>query len=257
MSSGATAESVARSVMGYVRSVSTARSEVVRSAPFVAILARGNPGRHWNYAIPDDDAEPTAEEVEALARLFTDRGLSPRVELVRQAAPAVPAALEAAGFSVDEDLPLMTCTQETAVALPVPDGITLCAPATDAELLAMAAMQHRNFGEPLPAGRPDVDRQRGTLSQGGILLMALNPAGEVVGAGVAAPEHARTREIVGVAVEAAWRRRGIAGAVVAAITAEALSTGCDSVFLEAAPGAGGAYERAGFRYSASAVHYAR
>lgn len=246
----------AEAIMGYVREVASARSDIVVSPPFTVILARGNPGPHWNYAVPDDQAEPEPAQVQALVAVFRERGLTPRVELVPEAAPAAGPALEAAGFRVEEDLPLLTCDRNSLVELPCPDAVTLRVPETDSELLAMASMQHRNFGEPMPAGAADVQHHRRSLDTGGLLLTAVDGSGATVGAGVAAPERARTREIIGVAVEPELRRRGIAGAIVSALTARALATGCETVFLEAAPGASGAYRRAGFRPSSRVVHYA-
>ena len=248
---------LARAIMAYVRTVSSPGSDLVRCGPFHAVLAIGNAGPNFSYAIPDDDAEPTAEDLNALVALFEGRGRTPRVEHVSAAAPALSGLLEAGGFRHEHEFPLMSCTPKSLVHLALPPGLDLTRPGTDAELLAMAQMQHRAFGEPFPAGPADVERHRGGLVSGAILLTVLDRDRTVLGAGVAAPAHAGTREIVGVAVEEPVRRRGVAGAVVAALAGQAFDEGCDSVFLEAAPGADGAYRRAGFAVTTSVVHHRR
>ncbi|HZU76322.1 MAG TPA: GNAT family N-acetyltransferase [Dehalococcoidia bacterium] len=247
---------LALAVMAYVRSVASPRSQILREEPFTLVLSKANKTLHFNYALPDDGAAPGTAAIEALVAQFAERGVQPHVESVREAAPKLAATLETHGFRVEMALPLMVCMPDALVPLPVPDGVELRQPSTDAELMAMATLQHRVFGEPEPPGAADLQRGRWALNAGGVLLTALDGS-TVVGAGMAAPSHAGTREIVGVGVAESHRRRGIAGAIVAALAARAFATGDASVFLEAERGAGGAYERAGFATRLEVMHHVR
>jgi ribosomal protein S18 acetylase RimI-like enzyme len=253
------ASRAARAIMAYVRAVASPRSEHLRCGPFSVKISTATASPHFNYALPDDGAEPSPADISELSALFHRRGRAVRLEFVPAAAPHLGARLEAAGMRLTEELPLMVCTPDAFVALPVPQGIRLAVPRSDTEFRAMAALQHAAFGEPAPGAELDVAARRGSQQAGGLLLTAVSETlgpGGVVGAGMAAPAHAGVREIIGVAVDAGWRRQGIAGAIVAELTRQAFAEGCRQVFLEAAPGAGGAYSRAGFRTTASVAHYA-
>jgi predicted GNAT family acetyltransferase len=61
-------------------------------------------------------------------------------------------------------------------------------------------------------------------------------------------------EVVGVVVAPAYRRRGLAAAMVAALARQGLDAGLATVFLEAALGADGAYRNAGFQRTSTSVH---
>jgi ribosomal protein S18 acetylase RimI-like enzyme len=68
-----------------------------------------------------------------------------------------------------------------------------------------------------------------------------------VGGGIAAPPGAGVTEVAGIAVLPAFRRRGIAGALTAAIAARAFATGVSFAWLEASGAdAWRVYERVGF-----------
>src|SRR3984957_16166299 len=90
----------------------------------------------------------------------------------------------------------------------------------------------------------------------GVRAMVGNDAatGTVVGAAQAGAPAGGATELVGVAVAPSHRRRGIAAAMVSALTEQAFASGLTAVFLEAAPGADGAYRNAGFRRTSTSVH---
>jgi ribosomal protein S18 acetylase RimI-like enzyme len=257
LSNGSDAARFGVAVHAYVRAVAGAVSEVVRAGPFTVLLSPTMRDPSWNYAIPDDGASPASSDVDALAEVFSARGLETRVELVPVAAPQVGPSLLRAGFRLLQELPLMACEAHTLVDLQPPPGITVRAAESSAELRAMAELQHDVFGDSTPVTDAFVARRSEVRDTGGILLIAEDGDGTIVGAGMCPPEHERIREIVGVATLAGQRRRGIAGAVIAALTRAALQSGCTHVYLEAARGADGAYRRAGFRTLASVAHYAR
>ena len=76
----------------------------------------------------------------------------------------------------------------------------------------------------------------------------------MVGAAQTVAPAGGATEVVGVVVAPSRRRRGLAAAMVSSLAGECLGTGLATVFLEAAPGADGAYRNAGFRRTSTSVH---
>jgi predicted GNAT family acetyltransferase len=149
----------------------------------------------------------------------------------------------------------MTYTETMVRNLPAPDGIVVDAASDDVTLLEMARLQHDVFGDPEPADQRTVDRLRGSLAHGGRALVGRDAeTGAVVGAALSGAPAGGATEVVGVAVSPSYRRRGLAAALVSALVSRGLDTGLTTIFLEAAPGADGAYRNAGFRRTSTSVH---
>jgi hypothetical protein len=83
----------------------------------------------------------------ALVGAYERRGRIPRLEYLPTLAPDVAAALLAAGFTVEDRLPVMECEKGEVKALPVPAGIDLLAPVTDRDVLDLVTAQHEAFDE--------------------------------------------------------------------------------------------------------------
>jgi ribosomal protein S18 acetylase RimI-like enzyme len=205
----------------------------VRVGPFVC---RFNPS--WaspfaNYAIPDDHAEPTPDDVQALIATFRQQDRKPRLEYLPTCAPAVEKVLLGCGFEVEDRPPVMACQpQNLAVPEPVP-GLEFREPRGDDDLDALGAIQHHAFGEP---GEPEPGAGAGArrvYENGGILLLALYRGEPAGGGSCSAPVDGMT-EVGGVAVGARFRRRGIGAAVSAQLTARAHERGYRLVWLEPA-----------------------
>jgi ribosomal protein S18 acetylase RimI-like enzyme len=103
------------------------------------------------------------------------------------------------------------------------------------------------------------DPLRRLVEQGGVLMVARDPRyGLVVGAGMATPAHDGISEVAGIGVRTAYRKRGIAGALTAAITCEAFARGVTLAWLT--PGHDGAeriYVRAGFVRVSEQLHISK
>jgi ribosomal protein S18 acetylase RimI-like enzyme len=205
----------------------------VRVGPFVC---RFNPS--WaspfaNYAIPDDHAEPTPDDVQALIATFRQQDRKPRLEYLPACAPAVEKALLSAGFEVEDRPPVMACQpQNLAMPEPLP-GLEFREPRSDDDLDELAAIQHHAYGEP---GEPEPGAgawARRVYENGGILLLALYRGEPAGGGSCSAPVDGMT-ELGGVAVGARFRRRGIGAAVSAHLTARAHERGYRLVWLEPA-----------------------
>jgi ribosomal protein S18 acetylase RimI-like enzyme len=243
-----------RAIMAFIRE-SRRAATLPRVGSFTLLLNPATTLRYLNYAIPDDGAAPESAEMAALVAAFRAADRLPRVEFLPSVAPALEARLTSQGWTVEDRLPLMTCTTESLRDPRAPDGALIEAPVGDATLLEMATLQHDIFEDPEPADERTVTRLRDTLSRGGRALMARDTAtGRMIGAAQAGPPAGGATEVVGVVVAPSHRRRGLAAAMVSALARECFDGGLATVFLEAAPGADGAYRNAGFLQTSSSVH---
>ncbi|NUT52684.1 MAG: GNAT family N-acetyltransferase [Saccharothrix sp.] len=208
------------------------RADAERVGPFLVRFDAHSDNPFMNYAVPDEGAAPTAAEVDALVAAFRARSRTPRLEYLRPA-PAVDAALEAAGFTVDQLLPMMA-VDEVAVP-PTPAGLEVAAVTSDEDLLAVSVVQNTAFGVGAAAGEEDVARQRRLLAEGGVVVLA-RLDGEPAGAGAYTAPRDGLSQVAGIAVMPALQRRGIASAVCADLTARVFAAGL-TPFLETEPDA--------------------
>ena len=220
-------------VQHHLRTLASRVPSHVRVGPFTC---RFNPS--WssplaNYAVPDDHAEPSREDVGALIAAFRQHDRKPRLEYLPDCAPAVEKALLLAGFEIESRALLMACQpQNLAAPAPVP-GLEFREPRSDDDLDDLFAIQHRAFNEP---GTPEPGAGAGArriYENGGIVVLAMfrgEPAG---GGSCSAPVDGMT-ELVGVAVANRFRRRGIGAALSAYLTSRAHHRGYRLVWLEPA-----------------------
>jgi GNAT superfamily N-acetyltransferase len=241
---------LSRLVAGSIRSYVESRP-ADRVGPFAVLLDPHTDNVWRNYAVPDDDATPSAADVAALVRHFAQHSRVPRLEYVPAAAPRVEPALAAAGFVVEGRPPLMACGVGELAATPTVDGFSIAPVESDADLFDVASVQNIAYGEEEPAGEADVARLRRAVERGGwVVLARAAPTGEPAGAGVCSEPAEGVSELAAVGVTPAFRRRGVATAVVAALVEAAHAGGARTVWLEpAGEREAKIYERAGFRPS--------
>jgi predicted GNAT family acetyltransferase len=243
-----------RAIMAFIRESRKAH-DLPRVGAFALLFTDATRLRFLNYAIPDDGADPDDAEVEALVKAFEMAERMPRVEFLPSVAPALESRLAAQGWTVEDRLPLMTCTTRTVRDLPAPDRIVIELPSDDVTLFEMAGLQHDIFDDSEPADERSVARLRSSLSRGGRALIARDAGSRtMVGAAQSGAPAGGATEIVGVVVSPSHRRRGLAAAMVSALAGQGLEAGLATVFLEAAPGADGAYRNAGFLRTSTSVH---
>jgi GNAT superfamily N-acetyltransferase len=223
-----------------------ARSHV-RAGPFVCRFSPHLPDAFANFAIPDDDAEPTAADVQALVQVFKERGRTPRLEFLAGCAPCAEQILTGAGFTVDHRGIVMACAPRWLTAPgPVP-GLELAEPSGDADLESFALVQHHAFAEPGEPGPGAVARLARMREEGGLVVLA-RYRGRIVGGGAATASVNGVGELDGVAVTESARHRGIGSAVSARLTALAHRRGYRLVWLEpAGPAARRVYTGVGYR----------
>jgi hypothetical protein len=196
-------ESFDSDVHAYLRALAGDRAP--RVGPFVLLLDTNDAGPYRNYAVPDDGAEPTPADIDALIAAFADRERKPRLEYLATVCPRVEPALLDAGFGVEARLPVLTCVPEDATVATV-------------------------YGAP-EATEHDVARLRGTLDRGGLVALAVDTAtGIGVGGGVCAPPYRGVSELAAIGVRAAYRRRGIAAALTGLLTRACPTVGITTPF---------------------------
>jgi ribosomal protein S18 acetylase RimI-like enzyme len=233
-------------LQAFLRATAAPGREVVRSGPFQAYFDPDDEMKYLNYAIPDDGAQPSGGDVEALRATFVARERLPRLEWIAEAAPEVAAALEAAGMRQELATPLMACTPDE---LRVPDVEAEIEPVTAAEAFETRNMQLVAFGqEPLSEG--------GGSAEPPHRFVRARIDGQIVAAGGWSAVVDGVSEIVGVATAEPFRGRGLAGAITAVATEGAFAEGARLCVLS--PGDEAAqrvYARAGFSRVATMLHW--
>jgi GNAT superfamily N-acetyltransferase len=244
-------------IQAYIRSSVRRGRDTEQVGPFLATFSPYSANPYPSYAVPDRGATPTPGDVAALVATYRRRGRVPRLECLTDEAPAVEAALLAAGFAVEGCLPVLVCTPADVRALPVPAGIELVAPTSDDEIKAMIAAQNEAYGEEAPSG-DQVAARRANLAAGGMALLARDGVtGEPAGGGTCDVPLQGMTELAGVGVCPAFRRRGIAGALTSRLVRDAMARGVTTVFLTpAAEAEERIYARVGFSCVGEQLHVA-
>ena len=206
-----------------------------------------------NYAIPDDGAVPSRDDVAALCAVFAARGRQPRLEYLPDAAPEVERVLFAAGFTAEGRYPVMTC--DAVRDCSPPQGIEVRAATTSLDFLAASGAQAEAYGNGAP--RPEVLGD--IVARGGVAALAEDLRYRVtVGVGSCMAPVEGVSELGGIGVISAYRKRGIAAALTARLARAILDRGATLVWLT--PGhdeAGRVYARAGFAKACEALHIGR
>ncbi len=242
-------------IQSYLRFAASQQRDTKQIGSFLATCNRHNANPFLNYAIPDDDATPSLDNVNALIDVYKQWERKPRLEYVANLAPAVADVLISAGFAVEGRLPLMICEPGSEHFLPIPSGVEIVAPTSDAEILSTVMVQNEAYGAPPPSPE-DAQRLKNSVKAGAIALLArVVLTGESVGAGVCSISGNQTTEIAGIGVRTPFRRRGIAGALTTRLVQEAFNAGVTMTFLMAAhKEEERIYSRAGFAKVGEILH---
>lgn len=250
--SAASLDELNRRIQAYLRAHALRASDHERCGAFLASFDLEDDNPYRNHAVPDDGASPSATDIEALIDAFARRRRKPRLEYTTKAAPAVEAALKARGFAIEKRYPVLICSPDRVHDLPAPDGVTLSIATAEDVITAASGALAEAYGQEASYPAPLIRMVR----QGGALIVAHDIAsGEVAGAGIATPAHEGVSEVAGIGVRAAYRERGIAGALTACITREAFAHGVSLAWLtpgDEAPER--VYVRAGFVRASEQLH---
>jgi GNAT superfamily N-acetyltransferase len=246
-------------IQQYLRVVAPIGRDHERIGPFLATFNPNNANPYLNYAVPDDNAQPTDSDVLALVDAYTQRRRRPRLEYIPGCAPGVEQRLISAGFSVEGRLSVMVTDARRLQTGNGQHGVELRTPTTDDELYDMAVVQARAYNDPELPTRDVVRRRRQALAEGQLAIIAVDqPTREVVGAGICAQISDGLTEVAAIAVARNHRRRGIGGALATRLAREALSAGADTPWLMADRDAERRiYERAGYHAIGEILHISR
>lgn len=242
-------------IQAYVRATAPRGRETERVGPF---LATYSPDDHpmLNYAIPDDGAQPTPAEIDALTAAYRRRGRLPRLEYFTEVAPGLEELLVEAGYALERRVPLMTCTPAGFADHPAPSGYAIREPESGEDYRRMRSAQNRAYGEPADVTEEEAERAEKSKAAGVTSALAEDLAtGEIVGGGVALEIVDGTTEIAGIGVLDTHRHRGLATALTAFLTRDAYAKGAHTAFLT--PGDTGIarlYARVGYRPAGECVH---
>ncbi|MBD3003181.1 MULTISPECIES: GNAT family N-acetyltransferase [unclassified Streptomyces] len=224
------------------------RPVLVETGGFVAGFEPGTTSPYINYATPLPGARPTARDVRELIEAFRVRELKPRLEFAPDAAPAVEPALREAGFGVEATHAYLVCTPER---LAVPRGtaaVPVAVPATDEDYRAIDAALSEAFTSEFTASPEGAARLRRVQEDGGAVRFVRAPDGGCAGGATCSAPAVGTAELAAVGTRPAFRGRGIAAAVTAALAETMFARGARSVWLEySGEGSRRVYERVGFR----------
>ncbi|MGH3767169.1 MAG: GNAT family N-acetyltransferase [Pseudonocardiaceae bacterium] len=225
---------------------------------FLASFDDHDAGVYRNYAVPDDGADPTPEQIAELITAFTDRNRIPRLEYLPELSPAVEPGLIAAGFTPERRLPIMTCRPADAPASPVVAGIELSLATTDEQLRQVAEAQNEAYGQ-IETTDHDVARLRGTVAGGGLVALARDTTtGRGIGGGLFPPPHDGVSELAAIGVRSPYRRRGIATALTALLTRACGRVGITAPFLTPEDdGVARLYRSVGYRTVTEMLHISR
>ena len=227
-----------------------------RVGPFLATFTPSTDHPKRNYAIPDDGATPSVEEIVALVTLFRGRDLQPRLEYAERAAPELEGILRDAGFGIEARLPVLTCAPDWLRDLEPPAGVQIADALTDVDHSDAIVVAANAYGSAHPA--PDasaVAGRRALVARGGGVVIAREiGSGRAVGSGLHPPPRASVTEVAAVATVEGFRRRGVASSLTQRLSAHAFDVGARVVWLTAEhPEEAHAAERAGFRDSGEAM----
>jgi ribosomal protein S18 acetylase RimI-like enzyme len=239
------------SIDAYLDAVPRGGCDVETIGPFTCFFHRVADHPFLSYARPagrlEGDLGPAIAEVR---RRFAERGRRCRFELVEERAPELVTALVAAGFAEIVRYPLMVVTASELRREEVP-GVVVRHLREDDDLLRIAGIGARAFGEDEPSADAHADVMRDSLTRARILVAFRG--GQPVAMGTHTP-IGPLAEIAGIAVEpACWGQR-IGGHISAAVTADVFASGCVAAFLTAADErAKRLYGRLGYRVIATGV----
>ncbi|AGZ43756.1 GNAT family N-acetyltransferase [Actinoplanes friuliensis] len=226
----------------------SARPAPVEVGPFVIGVDPGTDSPHINYATPRPGVPISAADVSALVAAFRQVGRKPRLEYVSSTAPGLEALLGAAGFAVEARHDYLVCVPGSLTVPSTPDGYDVREPVTAEEIAALIRAQNEAFGGEPVATEADVARVKRLQAAGGIAIVAVASDGTCAGGGQAVPPGNNVSEVAGIAVRDQHRRRGLAGAITAAVAGALFRGGAEIAWLEASgEDSWRVYERVGFR----------
>lgn len=239
-------------ILDYFHAKARQRSEVIGLSPLTLYLHLTSHFSEDSVALPD---APGNEDVSAVLpqvnAYFTHRRRTPRIQFVDSQCPSMEGQLTESGYTLDEKLPLLTCTpaQLQPPVQRAPLKVTVVTADSAEELLAEGwRLNAEGFNGRRPTSSAgDVSSFRQILGTGRAYSAHVEGVG--VGAGMFYEPVGGVAEIVGITTLRPFRRKGVASTLTAEITAAAFEAGAELAFLVAAsPEAVRVYLRLGYEF---------
>jgi ribosomal protein S18 acetylase RimI-like enzyme len=212
-----------------------AGNERERVGCFTATFTPGNDHPMRNYAIPDEGAVASEDDIAALVAKYRSRDLKPRLEYDSGAAPRLETALIDAGFVLEARIPIMVATPGEVIEVGTPDGVevVMAKSASDhADAIRVAGLAYR---EPAPSPPPALveARQNMVNAGGGVALARQYSDGSAIGSGLFPVPRGRISELAAVGVLEQHRRHGTAAALMYRLAVSAFEAGVELLWLTA------------------------
>jgi ribosomal protein S18 acetylase RimI-like enzyme len=241
----------------YLRATLREGRDCEQIGPFLASFDPASSNPYLNYAIPIDGGTATDADVAMLIEAYERRSRKPRLEYVSDLAPAIEPVLLAAGFVIEGRLALMGMAPAAAEPA-APELIEILIPATEDELLGLRSVEHEAYGDPNAPSIDELAALRRRLAERSGAMLARTAADHIpVGAGEYSKIIGGVTEINSIGVRSAYRRRGIAAAVTAALCRAAQEAGATTLFLMADEAEERIYSRVGFVTEGRILHISR
>jgi ribosomal protein S18 acetylase RimI-like enzyme len=215
-----------------------------------------------NVAIPVREVDDWRGAIAAMARVFEDRGRTPRLEFFSELWPGLAAALEASGFVLERRGELLV-SGRLDLAQPCVSSIAprlLAGDDPPPRLAAFLAGAAEAFGEQAAVSAPgELERFADGLRQGALAAAMVPAEGEVTPvSGATLVRAGGVAELAGVWTRAGWRRRGHARAVCALLLERFFAGDGEVAWLSAGDAAGaGLYRGLGFWPCGTQLNHAR
>ncbi len=211
-------------------------------------------------AIPRRMARPLRDaDLEELRAVFERQGARLRVEFLADLFPHLPALLQAEGYREAQRKPALIAQPHEIQSPPAPaqsELVTLSQASSLQDVRENLDTNAAGFGEAVDFGEQEVRAFRAGLVNSRAFTLRVD--GRAVAAGMFEAIHGGVTELLGIATLPAYRRRGFAGYLTAAMAESAFAHGATLVYLCAvSEEAGRVYERVGFRPCATLVKYLR
>ena len=218
---------------------------------FVIMLTPHDPLIWLNYAVPIGPLTPSS--VEEMVSIFRAEKRAPRLEFFVELWPELPASLDANGFTCEKRMPIMVMEPAEWHGFVNMHDVHELGPLEVDRLNPVLA---EAYGMPPPSETDagDVTMKESLACGRALGAMALID-GKVAGGGYAIGTRA-VREVAGIGTREAYRRRGVASAVIANLLDRLFKDGGEVAWLT--PGDDSAqfvYARLGFRPIGEQVCY--
>ncbi len=217
----------------------------------MVMLSPSDPLVWLNYAVPIAETSPNG--IDEMVEVFRVAERTPRLEFFVDLWPELTTRLEEKGFRCEKRMPIMVLTRDRWHGLNHEHDVRPVDYSTFSELNVVLA---EAFSVEAPEeSDPYDDPSFQRIMAGSTLASVVLADGKVVGAGFGVGTE-QVREIAGIGTLVAYRRRGIAAAVIADLLDRFFGEGGDVAWLT--PGDEGAqsvYARLGFDPIAEQVVY--